>query len=435
MAITNDQSTLVGLFKEVYARSIVDAWPDVAKLQTKVKFSQAEAIGNHFNQPVDLQFEHGFTAAAFGAVVRDSAYLPPSAGQMQNAQVQGFQVNGRSQVGYSAVAASTSAGGREDQKKAFRAATEHVVKRLEGSAVKRIEIEMLHGQLGLGVITANPANGASRDVVITAATWSPAIWAAAEGATLDLWNAGLTAKVSTGSGGPDSSGGDAIQITSVDPATRTLTLSCPNAADQTLNLANLNIFWETFSPSTEMAGFLSLGATTAASNPVFGINPADYSLWQSNQYSVAGAISFSKLMQASAQIANYGGVGDATAVVSPSQFEVINTDLAALRQFDVSYTKNKGESGVKSITFYNQVGSLEVMPHLYQKAGYAVIFMDDDVKRIGSSDLDFVRGGVNGPQLFFNVGSANALEMRIFSEQALMVNKLRSLCLLTGITP
>lgn len=438
--VSNDNATMVGLLKEVYARSISQAWPEIAKLQERIKFDQASALGNKYNFPVDLVLEHGITAGAAGVTLRNGAYIPPSAGAMQNGQAQGFQFNGRASVNYAEVAASTTKGGREDQKKAFKSATSQVVKRLEGSLAKRLEIELLHGQQGIGVASANPANGASRDVVITAATFSPGIWAGEagavsggiwRGATLEIWNAGLTAKISTGTSG----NGDPISITAVDPVTRTVTISCLNATDQSLNLANANFFWESFSPDTEMAGLVKLGLVTNASQPVFGIDPAVYDLWQGNQYNVAGPIAFSKLMAASALIANYGAMGDSCAIVTPTQFEAINTDLAALRQFDVSYTKNKGEAGVKSITFYNQIGTLEVVPHLYQKPGYSNIFLTDSVKRVGSQDLEFVTGGPTGPQLLFNDANANAYEMRMFSEQVLVTDKMRNLCTLYGVTP
>lgn len=440
--ISNANDTMVGLLKEVYTDTVANAIPEIAKLQKQIGFDNAHSTGLFYNFPVRLVLEHGITAATAGATLRGGAYLSPSAGQMENGKARGVQINGRSSVNYSEVYASTQKGTRAEQRKAFESAVDAVIESLRQSCAKRLEIELLHGQLGLGVISANPANGASRAAVISAPTWSAGIFAGEagaydgvnnvwRGATVEIWNAALTAKISTGT----SANGDPISITNVDPVTRTVTLSCLNAADTTLNLANANIFWESFGPGTEMPGLLALGNTTSASNPVFNIDPAQYDLWQGNQYAAAGAISFSKLMEASSLIANYGLVGESVAVVSPKQFEVINTDLAALRQFDVSYTKNKGEMGVKSVTFYNQIGTLEVMPHLYQKAGFSNIFMVDNVKRIGSVDLDFVTGGPQGPQLLFNEGGANAYEMRMFTEQTLVADKLKSLCTISGITP
>lgn len=437
---TNSNATLVGLLKEVYARKISEAWPEIAKLQERIKFDTSKSTGLAYNFPVDLAFEHGITHAAAGAVVRGAGYLPPSAGQMENGRTAGVQFNGRSSVSYQAVAASTAAGGREDQKKAFASATSTVVKRLEGSLAKRLEIQLLHGGRGLGRISANPATGATRAIVVSAATWSAGIFAGTSGAAgVGTWRGATLNFVDPSTGLVTTTGttanGDPISVVSVDVPTRTVTVAVPNATDQSDNWNGLDIYWETARPATEMLGLHALGAVTAASGTVMNISAANYDLWQGNQYNAAGAISFSKLMQASALIANFGGSGDCTAVVSPGQFETINTDLAALRQFDVSYKKNRAESGVQSVTFYGQTGALEVLPHLYQKGGEAVLFMGENCSRIGSQDLEFVTGGANGPQLLFNDSDANAYEMRMFSEQALVSDKLRNICLITGITP
>lgn len=423
----NDQSTLVGLFKEVYAQSIVDLWPDITKLQDRVKFDVARAIGNKYHQPVDLVLEHGMSFAAGGTNLSTSTpaayFLPPGAGQMQDAQVTGAIIVGRSAVSYSSIFASST------DKKAFLESTKAVVKRLSKTAAGDLEIELLHGQQGLGVISANPANGASRTVVLTAASWAAGIWAGRVGATLDLYNA-AGVKQNTGS----TAGGDAITISSIDTTTRSLVLATPNASDQTLNLANDLIFWETASPTKEMAGLDAITSLSSTSPSLFNINPATYDLWNANQYNVAGAISFGKLSSASSLAANYGAFGDSCAVVSPKQFEVINTDLAALRMYDVSYKKNEGEAGVKSITFYNQTGTLEVLPHLYQKDGLAHIFMPDEAKRIGTTDLTFIQRQGSRDVLILEDPNSTSSEMRIFTEQALFVEQPRHTVRLYGIT-
>ncbi|NDA71535.1 MAG: hypothetical protein EBX63_11440, partial [Betaproteobacteria bacterium] len=90
----NQQSTLVGLFKEVYGDNIVEAWGFMAKLLSRVKFVRQDLQpGNFYHQPVDVVFEQGLTSAAAGttAGVGSAPFLPASAGQMQDAQIAGAQ--------------------------------------------------------------------------------------------------------------------------------------------------------------------------------------------------------------------------------------------------------------------------------------------------------------------------------------------------------
>lgn len=50
MATMNTQSTLVGLFKEVYAGKIVEAWGFMAKLANRISFvSKADQNGNLYH--------------------------------------------------------------------------------------------------------------------------------------------------------------------------------------------------------------------------------------------------------------------------------------------------------------------------------------------------------------------------------------------------
>ena len=426
MAIMNTQSTLVGLFKEVYAGKIVEAWGFMAKLANRIDFvPKALQPGNFYHQPVDLQFEHGITAAAAGITpgIAGAPFLPVGTGMMQDAQVAGAQLLGRSSVSYEAIARSSN------DKAAFKGATQAVVRRLSQAVVKRLEIQLIHGRQGIGTVSANPANGASRAVVITDASWSQGIWAGMIGATLDLYNAGGT-KVSTGS----TAGGDAITVSVVDTTTKTITLATPNASDQTLNLANLNIFFETASPTSEMAGLDFISSLSPASATLFNINPATYDLWCSNQVTGVGALSFSKLVGALAGPAAYGLSGRAVAVVSPRAFEVLNTDQAALRQYDDSYTPTEGKTGTKNLVFLAQTGELEIMPHPFQKDGLVHIFVPDEAARVGASDVSFITRQGSEDKLILESATSAGSEMRCYSNQALFVAQPRHLVRLSGIT-
>ena len=144
MAAVNDQTQLTGLFKQVYSKSVIDAHSFQAPLASKfIKFDAQDATGDYFNMPVDLVLEHSITAAATNTT---PTYLAINAGMMQNAQMRGAQLFGRSAVTYEAISRAAAAG-----PKAFESATKRVVKRLGQSHLKRLEMQLLCGQTGIAV--------------------------------------------------------------------------------------------------------------------------------------------------------------------------------------------------------------------------------------------------------------------------------------------
>src|ERR1035437_4615170 len=141
--------TLNGLFKEAYADKLEDLIPDGVKLLNQIKFmAKDRQPGNLYHQPVILGMEHGVT---FAGSDEDAFNLnPPVAGVIKDAQIKGSPVVMRSLLGY--VSASRAALGGQ---KAFMDATKFLVANMLRSMSKKLEIEMLYGQIGY----ATPAAG------------------------------------------------------------------------------------------------------------------------------------------------------------------------------------------------------------------------------------------------------------------------------------
>lgn len=434
MAVINQQTTLQGLFKEVYDKGITDLYDFNAKLTKNIRFVPKEAHpGNLFHSPVDVLLENGISYSAAGVVptFTGAGYLPPRAGQMLDATLAGAQLHGRVQISYEAMARS------ENAKARFKEAAAAVLARGLASVSKRNELQLLHGQLGYGVIAANPGTGATRTVTLTDETWSSGIWAGLSGpvvsgvgtgATIDIWAANLSAKVSVGS----TFSNDPIVLIGVNASAKQLVFQVNNATDQTANWAGLNIFFETSSPSTEMVGLMSAAATTSASSPLFGINPNGYDLWQGNQLANVGTPSFSMVLQGQALAASYGISGKGVCIVPPKAYERMNTDQAAMRLYDVSYSAAKFENGAKALEFQTQTGPVEIMAHAFQKDGQAATFIPDDTARVGATDIRYIdRGGKEF--LILESADAPATEARLISNQAFFCRRPRSLVLFTGL--
>lgn len=425
MAAINSTQSLVGFFKEVYAQEVKDLTAPILKVANRVKFSEATMVGNKYHQPVQVAMEHGVTYAAANANA-PVTLLSPVAGVLQDAQVEGAQIFGRSQVDYESIYRAAQAG-----PKAFGNATKHVVKRLATSVAKRLELSMLHGQRGIADISSKTGSSTTRTYTITDEAWSAGIWAGSVNATLDCWKADYSAKINTNA---------ALVVTSVDINNKTVSVS-GNATDLT-NIdseiasptgggTTAKLFWESSGPSTEMAGLDKILRNTGT---LFNISAATYETWAGNIYSTStGTLSMGKLLEAMASPVAFGAEGDYLAVVSPKAFEVLNTDLAALRMLDSSYGK-KGENGFGSIKYYYQNGSLEILAHPLQKDGLAHVFNPDEAKRIGATDLTFISRRGSEEALILELANSAGAEMRCYANQALFIEAPRRTTLLAGIT-
>lgn len=437
----NTQSTLVGLFKETYAGSIVEAWGFMAKLAKRINFvSQDLQPGNFYHQPVDVQFEQGISVAAAGATIGGSGgpvFYSATAGQMQDAQIAGSQLLGRSQVSYEAIARSANS------RAAFKQATQMVVRRLSQSLVKRLEIQLLHGQRGVGAIESLAAETGSSGayfsiLTLSAATFSAGLWAGQVGAYIDLYQSDLTtvrqaANINTGVVSGTSGW---CRVSAVDQQNRTVTLNYGTARSGWV-AGDVLFFGSALGgiSSTEMAGLDVITRLSASSGTFQNIATGTYDLWRGNTYSTStGVVSFGKILEGASLAASYGLFDELTTVLSPKAFEVLNTDIAALRQYDVSYSPAKAENGSSKLVFNGQTGSIEIMPHPFQKDGLMHQFCASESLRVGATDLTFITRQGSEDKLILESATAAASEMRCYSNQGLLISQPRHTVLFDGIT-
>jgi hypothetical protein len=413
MAAENTTSTMVGYFKEIYGEDVLTLAPASRKLSKKIPFGSAEALGGKYHQPVDLQMEHGLTAAAANAGVVDLEQ--PTAGQMGDAQLEGSQIFARAQVDYETIFRATEKG-----KAAFGDSVKHIVKRLTLAASKALEIQILHGRRGLGYIASKTGSSTTRVYTINDAAWSAGIWCGMKGANLDVWKADYSAKINTNA---------AVVVTSVDLDNKTVSVS-GNATDLT-NIdteigsptggsLNAHLFRRTFSPTTEFAGLDSIGRNTGT---MMNIDGSTNELWKGVVHSVgSGALTMAQVLKGIAKAASRGLEGDVICTVSPTTYESNNTDQAALRRFGMK--ESKAESGFGGIVYEGQTGLIEIVPHIYEKDGMAHAFPPNEAKRIGATDLTFITRGSNGKsdQLIRELTDKGGSEMRCYSNQALFVD-------------
>lgn len=421
MATTNDQTQLIGDFIDVWGDNVVEAFKFAAPLASRIPFESGKLVGGKYHVPVDLQQEHGFTYAAAGTT---PTLLAAVAGYMADGQVEGSQIFGRSLVAYEAIMRS-----QQEGKQAVREATKHVVKRLGRSGTKRLEIDILHGRRGIGTISGISGTSTTRVLTISDASWAGGIWAGMENCTLDAYRTASTfadTHINTNA---------AIVVTAVDMLNKKLSVS-GNATDLTAldsyAAGTGFLFFETSSVAKSMAGIDAIGRNTGT---LFNISAATYALWGGNVVSSVGVLSMAKVLDALSIAAQFGLMGQkAVCVVSPKAFEVLNSDQAALRKYDVSYRPAKGETGNEALCYYAQTGELEILPHPFQKDGMAHIAVPEEFHRIGASDLSFIDRGGPQPRLILESANTPSSEMRIQSHQAIYSEMPRHVVVLDGIT-
>jgi hypothetical protein len=404
----NTVGNLNGLFKEVYADKLKELIPDGVKLLNMIKFmSKDKQPGNLYHQPVVLGLEHGIT---FASSEDDAFALQPAiAGAIKDAQVRGSPAVLRSILGYTAASRAAQGGAQ-----AFMDATKFVVGNMLRSMVKKIEIEMLYGQVGYGTISAIPGDTVpgftgtglggvlgTNQFQIAAAEWAPGIWAGSENMPIEVRN----------STNATSKGTSQVQSVSMDYRVITLTSVIPS-----LSKSPADNIWHKGAYGNEFVGIHKVLTSTGV---LFNIDTATYNLFKGNEYDAqGGALSFAKLNQSIARAVEKGLEAKVTALVNPRAWANMLNDQAALRKYDGSYSRNKAENGSESLVFFSQNGEIEIVPSIYVKEGYAYILYAEDWARVGSSDVTFQRPGADG-RFFRDLENASGYELRCYTDQAI----------------
>jgi hypothetical protein len=421
MAQYTDPAALDGLFKEVYGDDVISLVPDSAKLVKSIGFSSADKeLGNKYHQPVVLSNEHGVTYAAADAgafSLNNSVALT-----MKDAQVQGSQMVLRSSMSYDAAARAGNG------KKAFVKGTELLVENMLESMTKRLELQLLYGGSDGGIGNCDSsANASSTSTVITltSASWAAGIWAGGENAELDLYD-----------GSSQKNTNAALVISSVDLDSKAITVT-GNATD----IAAIDTFiaadgddsayliWRG-AYGAEMSGIDKIITNTGS---LFGISAATYKLWKGNSYAVGAALSIGKVLSGVAQGVERGLDEDVTCYINPLVWKDLNNDLAGLRSFDSSY-KEKGTAGNKSIQYFGQNGTIDIVAHNCVKQSEGFILPIRKAKRIGAVDITFKRPGGGGDQMFRELSDRAGFELRAYTDQSVFIETPARCVKLTGIT-
>lgn len=396
-AVANTPTTLEGDFKDVFKSSgLVNAIPKWALVQDRWKFEEAEAgLGQFYIFGVILQKEQGFTYAPSSGVNSGVQTMNASvAGYVGQAQVEGYAIYLRSRLAYDAAAKASRAG-----KKAFAQAYGAVLKNMKESHQFRLELSLLYGRDGLGIVDANN----SGTLTITADSWATGIWASGmKDAILEAF---------TGTGASVSQHNGDLTITSVSVANKTVTVSGTNSAV----VQNDVLYFKGARTTTtykECAGLYRILTNTGS---LFNIDAASYELWKSQYYAVNGNISLTAIMNA-ASLGMSFGLEKAVQLIAPEKFAQLASDEAALRRYVQDTTNTK--RGVKGISFMLGSVDVEILPHPLIKQGHSMMLSEDSIHRVGATDITFALPGSSEP-MEVHVTDSTAIEIRSMSDQGI----------------
>lgn len=406
---TVGSTSLNAVIKDLHG-TIVNTIPAHSKLQELIPLEVKN--GRKYLVPVWLTGEHGVTYSKpdNGAFTLEDSVAAIS----QEAQVEPYQIAEKATMSYEA-AFRTEGGGQ----KAHIDGVAAVMKNVTDSLRKRVEIDLLYGQVGIGT---TEASSSSTSVVVNEASYSAGIWAGMKGAKIQLINSDLAADEDTNE-----------TISTVNLGTRTLVVG--NA--QTLDAGDLVFFKGAVTAGGTPVHHSMPGLQKIATNTgtLFNIDAATYELWKGTEVSSVGSPTMARVLNAVSYAVQRGCMEDLVYICSPKQFEKLNTDLAALRRLDNSYRHSKVESGAESLCFYSQNGKLEIIPHLFCKDGDGFVMPVKRMKRLGATDITFKRPSSNGQeQMVLESAAAAGFELRAYTSQSLFCEKPAWLVKLSGIT-
>lgn len=368
--IANTVATANGLFKKKYAPKVKDAVPQDCKLCRRLPFDESKSVGDDYNAPVLLALENGFTRAAPGAdpvTVKDAI-----ASTTKNASPTPYQVALQAVVNFESASKASRKG-----EKAIESMVKHVVKATTKSHKCLLEADAWYGQADWGVVES-AVSGASGTITITAATWSPGIWAGREGMKIDVLDATLANEIDS-----------AMKITAINFATRTITFDNVDASV----IAGHRLFLEdsvTAGGTPSWSEALGVHAALNNTGSIYGIDSDAFTLWDAPTIPAGGQpLEFDHTQALSSRIMEKGGMGKLTQFVAAISFADLVGDQAALRSYDEDGSTSRYRTGAKAITFYTGNGEVEIEPSIFVKQGFSYMLNLRTWSRLGSQDMSY----------------------------------------------
>lgn len=407
MASTNTKASLDTMFKYKVSKNVNQLVPSHSIVQKMIpKLSEAERTGRKFLCPVALTLENGVTYGDGTAFT----YKDDVAAVYEEIELDSNPIVLKSRV-------SLAAANRMANKETTFIT--HMTLRsgnMKESLMKRYELECLYGKTGLGKVSTTTASGATEVVVFSDATWAPGIWGGMEGSKLEARNGASLINTNAD-----------FVLVSVNVENKSITIS-GNEDDRNALAPTHDIYFA----GAYANSFSGIDAQLTNTGSLFGIDAATYNLWKANAMAVGGALTMSKVLKGVAKAVGKGGLAeDTTLLVSAVTYEGLNSDLSALREFDSSYSADKGENGVQAITYNAQSGKIKIVAHPFVKEGEAFLIPEKGIKRVGATEIKF---GFGDGDYFEKLEGSAGYQLLCQGDWAILIEKPARCVKFTGIT-
>jgi len=444
MSLTNttaagalNMADIIANFKEVYGQ-FKDLIPSDLKMSQLVKYAGGEKqLGNEFHEPVLLSMEGGVTYGGTDGRVFDlNKYVALS---VQDAKVKSSEMVLRSAISVATVSRSAT------DKNSFKRALQLLIGNMQKSMYHRLEVALLYGQDSIGVIdSVTPVVGETSKVTIKVkdSEWATGIWAGTNRHKVDFLTANLATKR------PVPSSGVALLIDSYDFDARTIVVQGVDASGQGVDIStntfaqNDKIFFQgevVAGATPEHLNMIGLKAIAEKRGTLFSINNSNLPLFQGNIVDVGASaiapeyLSFGKIETAAARAVEKGVTDSSmTSLVSVHSWNDLLVDQAAKRRYSGSETATLKEGG-QELEFFGQTGKIKIIPSTYVKEGFAFVFCEKDLMRIGATDVTMEPPGFRGEPIRY-LEEANGYQSRIYSDQCLFTSRPGGITVLRYVT-
>lgn len=423
--VPTDPTTLAGFLKPVFGKLQL-LLPEECPIQRGVTFSAGELVGKYFEEPVQVRPSWSITFCGSAGDSVDLVDALPS--YTQSAQVTPFLTVLRDQVSYGMIDRAGDGG-----KQAFQSFAAYQGANLTSQLRRVLEISMLCGQQGIGTIAST--SGTTTQVwTISAATLRPGILTFLEGGYVDLYQSDLSTPVTNA---------QAVKVTAVDIDGGTITVATPS--NPTSNVAGYVIFLRGANSSGTFAEMVGLRKQIgAATGTIFNIDKATYSAWRGNLLTAIGPFGAGPLLNCASKALNRGFAGRLVAVMNPTAWNVLNSQMVSQQVFDQSYSMSKVNEGTDTIELRGGNGVIiECMPHAMQAMGEVLLYPKEYTKRIGSAmegskpgedrDISFRIPGA-ALEYILPVANKTSVEYQCRSDQQIFCSRPAWGVLGTGIT-
>ena len=394
-------------------KGLQDVRPEYTVIMSSVPFvKDSERAGTELKWPVQLSYEHGFTAHGSQGEILDLRAATVS--KQQQASVAPFAFSGRTQI--SEVLLKRAQGNAQS----FSKALQYKIKMLQDSMVLMMEQTHLYGQTGLGTVTSASGNV----ITILSASYADHVWMGSEAMPIEIRTADGVLR-------------GTANITTYDNELETITVDSIPAG-----VVATDVIWRAGFYGNEGPGLDKILASSTGS--LFGIPHAGAPLWKANQFAVGGLLSFQKVAEGVSKAVGRGLAEKLVLHVHPQVFATLMPDYNALkatgadfksRIFSTSKEVERMAHGTFGITFL--VGSVEVvlLANPFIRKGVAYGVADGELMRCGSTSITYQSSNSSeGENYLRTLDNSAAYELRCFADEALFSTTLAKHIRFSGIS-